>query len=131
MGVCDINQDTARVILLNRNSTISTVMLDSFEPKKADKAEYVLFPNYRDSNYFIVENSHTKAELGKTTYGIGVEMYTQLPNERTAKERKVVDSVFVNRNEAEKFVDIICRGCVTPVTLEDVIYDYISEDVLL
>lgn len=80
--------------------------------------------------YFIVENTHTKAELGKTTYGIGVEMYTQLPNERSEKERKVINSVFVNKSEAEKFIDIICRGCVTPITLEDVIYDYISEEAI-
>lgn len=57
MGICDINQETARVILLNKNRTISTVLLDDFEASKASNAKYVLFPNYRDSNYFIVENS--------------------------------------------------------------------------
>ena len=77
--------------------------------------------------YFIVENSGLRNESGKTTYGIGVEMYTQLPGERTTKERKVIDSVFADKNEAECFVDIICRGCVTPITLEDIIYDYITE----
>lgn len=77
--------------------------------------------------YFIVENPTLKNDFGKTTYGIGVEMYTQLPGERTSKERKVIDSVFADKTEAECFIDIICRGCVTPTTLEDVIYDYITD----
>lgn len=74
MGICDMNQDTARVILLNKNGSISTLLLDDFEPEKAVKAKYVLFPNYRDSNYLIVENSEFLfMKKAKITYGIMID----------------------------------------------------------
>ena len=80
--------------------------------------------------YFTTENPSPGNGFSKTTYGIGVEMYTQLPDERTIKERKVIDSVFIDKFEAEQFLDVLCEGCVTPVTLADVVYDYISDEAI-
>ena len=56
-------------------------------------------------------------------YGVGIAMYTQLPNERTQRERKVIEGIFRTKKEAEAFVDVLCRGLVTPITLEDVVAD--------
>lgn len=74
MSICDINQETARVILFNKNNTISTLLLDDFEPKRTKNAKYVLFPNYRDSNYFIVENSEfLHLKKARISYGMMVD----------------------------------------------------------
>ena len=71
MGVCDMNQETAYVILLNKDSTISTKLLDEYDPSKHSKAKYILFPNYRDSNYFIVQNSEfVRLKSARISYGL-------------------------------------------------------------
>lgn len=71
MGICDMNQDTAYVITLNKDSSISTILLDEFDPSKVESAKYILYPNYRDSNYFIVRNSEfVTLKHAKITYGM-------------------------------------------------------------
>ena len=57
-------------------------------------------------------------------------MYTQLPDSRTVKEKKVIEDVFIDKYEAEQFIDLLCKTSVTPVSLADVIYDYISEEAM-
>ena len=69
--------------------------------------------------YFTCENT-----TQRKAYGIGIDMYIQDHGMRTTKERKVVDNVFFNKRDAEKFLEIICRCFVTPTSLEDVIYDH-------
>jgi len=59
-------------------------------------------------------------------YGVGIAMYTQLPGERTKRERKVMEGIFLTREEAEEFVDVLCRGLVTPITLEDIVSDCVG-----
>ena len=56
-------------------------------------------------------------------YGVGIDMYTQLPGERTIRERKISDGIFRSKREAERFIDMLCKCTVTPSTLEDVIED--------
>ena len=58
-------------------------------------------------------------------YGVGIDMYTQLPNERTLRERKIAEDIFANKREAEFFVNMLCKGTVTPATLNDIIDDYV------
>lgn len=68
--------------------------------------------------YFLTE------QKGKEkSFGIGIDMYTQRYGERTVRERKTVKGIFATKNDAERFIDILCRGCVTPTTLEDIIED--------
>ena len=59
-------------------------------------------------------------------YGVGIAMYTQLPGERTKRERKVMEGIFRSKEEAEEFVDVLCRGMVTPITLEDIVADCVG-----
>ena len=56
-------------------------------------------------------------------YAIGIDMYTQLPGERTVRERKISQAVFAKKRDAELFIDILCKGFVTPATLDDIIED--------
>lgn len=59
-------------------------------------------------------------------YGVGIAMYTQQPGQRTNRERKVMEGIFFTREEAEAFVDVLCRGLVTPITLEDIVADKVG-----
>ncbi len=70
------------------------------------------------------------AEFFRPTYGIGIDMYTQLPGERTLKERKFFESVFADKKDAIKMIDMLSDGCVTPMTLSDVLYDQLSCDAI-
>ncbi len=76
--------------------------------------------------YFTNEKLFCEDDKKRVGYGIGIDMYTQLPGERTLKERKIVEDVFSVKNDAEKFIDLLCRGTVTPSTLEDIIADNVG-----
>lgn len=80
--------------------------------------------------YFTSERKEKAGETEVIRYGIGIDMYTQLPHQRTTKERKVVDGVFKSRRDAQRFIDVLCDGCVTPATLEDIINDNLQQEVI-
>lgn len=73
--------------------------------------------------YFTVEKRKPSGREEIFRYGVGIDMYTQLPGERTLKERKITEDIFATKREAEKFIDMLCRCVVTPVALEDVVAD--------
>lgn len=77
--------------------------------------------------YFTTADKEISDRSETLRYGVGIDMYTQLPNQRTVKERKIAKSIFGNKKDAEKFIDILCEGCVTPATLEDIINDNLQE----
>ena len=76
--------------------------------------------------YFTNEKKILTNEDSVTKYGVGIIMYTQLPNQRTQRESRVVEGIFCTRKEAEDFVDVLCRGLVTPITLEDIVSDKVG-----
>lgn len=76
--------------------------------------------------YFTVGNVQSASEENEHIYGVGIDMYTQLPGQRTLRERKITEGVFKSKRDAEKFIDILCRGIVTPATLDDIIADNIT-----
>ena len=75
--------------------------------------------------YFTHEGKSNSKDRVNIRYGVGIDMYTQLPEERTLRERKIVEDIFSKKSDAEKFIDVLCRGYVTPATLEDIINDNI------
>ncbi len=77
--------------------------------------------------YYVIESKPEKNEFKAKTYGIGIDMYTQHPGQRTLKEKKYIENVFTSEKDAKTMTDILCRGCVTPVTLKDVLYDRLSQ----
>ncbi len=74
--------------------------------------------------YFVEERRHVKAGI---SYAAGIDMYTQMPGERTIMERKVSGAVFKTKKEAECFIDMLSLCSVTPTTLEDVVADYTAD----
>ena len=75
--------------------------------------------------YFINERAVMSDKGEKLRYGVGIDMYTQLPDERTLKERKVSEGIFSSKTDAESFIDLLCRGIVTPTSLDDIIEDMV------
>jgi hypothetical protein len=67
-------------------------------------------------NYFCVD-----------LYGVGIDMYTYLTDNIKVKESKEVKNVFATEEETERMLHILCRGCVTPTTLEEIIEDYVKQ----
>ena len=73
--------------------------------------------------YFITE-SKNKDEIKR--YGVGIDMYTQLPHQRTVKETKCAGEIFSTKKEAQLFINILSEGSVTPTTLLDIVEDNIA-----
>ena len=59
-------------------------------------------------------------------YGVGLTMYTQRLGERTRCEKMSMEGIFTTLNEARRFVDVLWRGLVTPITLEDIVADCVG-----
>ena len=78
--------------------------------------------------YFTQEGRKESEDKENVRYGVGIDMYTQMPEERTLRERKIVEDIFSKKSDAEKFIDVLCRGYVTPATLEDIISDNIISE---
>ena len=77
--------------------------------------------------YFLTKHNTIVNGKGVTTYGVGIDMYTQRPNEQTIRERKTAKSLFRKREEAVLFTDALCKGFVTPTTLSDIVEDKRAE----
>lgn len=75
--------------------------------------------------YFITEVCENESLNGRK-YGVGIDMYTQTPSERTGKERKAVNGIFKTKLEAELFIQVLCKAYVTPISLEDIIEDNVA-----
>ena len=73
--------------------------------------------------YFITESKNESA--GKR-YGVGIDMYTQLPHQRTEKESKSAAGIFKTKGEAQLFIKMLAEGSVTPTTLLDIVEDNIA-----
>ncbi len=65
----------------------------------------------------------TETEVGNgTMYGISITS----ENENGYKESDAVQSITTNRNELEALCRKMCDGFVTPVTLRDIVADYLN-----
>jgi len=74
--------------------------------------------------YYHTNEKKTKTLSGEgKKYGVSITMYTQRTGERTHRERKSMEGIFNTQKEAERFVDVLCNGLVTPITLEDIVAD--------
>ena len=94
------------------------------EPMYIRQAETESIMGDRIILYYFTKETRTKTLFcDELRYGVGIDMYTQLPDHRTLKERKIAEGIFETKRDAENFVDVLCRGVVTPATLEDIIAD--------
>ena len=63
-------------------------------------------------------------------YGVRIVKSCNLPESTYSDEESEIRRVFSNQADAEKFLDILCRCTVTPMNLNDIAEEYISERLL-
>ena len=73
--------------------------------------------------YFIKESENKD---GTKSYGVGIDMYIQLPHQRTEKESKCATGIFKTKGEAQLFINMLSEGSVTPTTLFDIVEDNVA-----
>lgn len=66
--------------------------------------------------YYLTEN--------KNGYGTRVEKYNL---ENKLEESSQINDIFVKSDDAKRFISLISRNLVTPVSLKDVVEDYIVQ----
>lgn len=77
--------------------------------------------------YYHTNEKKIKSSSGESIrYGVSISMYTQRMGERTRCEKKSMEGIFATSNEARRFVDVLWRGLVTPITLEDIVADCVG-----
>ncbi len=77
--------------------------------------------------YYHTNEKKIKNSSGECVrYGVSITMYTQRTGERTRCEKKSMEGIFATMNEARRFVDVLCGGLVTPITLEDIVADCVG-----
>lgn len=79
--------------------------------------------------YYLIPECISSAYCDLMCYGIKVTKTTYFEGGGKTVESKQINNVFYRKEEAERFLDMIIKGSVTPVTLRDVVEDYITESV--
>ena len=74
--------------------------------------------------YYLTEEYLCKRYSKIKKYGILINKLCD-----NSRETKHIRDIFYRLCDAEEFIDILIRNKVTPITLEDVIKDYISQKV--
>ena len=80
--------------------------------------------------YYLIPESISSEYCDLMCYGIKVKKTTYFEGGGKTVESKQINNVFYRKDDAERFLDIIMRGTVTPATLKDVVEDYITESVV-
>ena len=76
-------------------------------------------------SYYICEKNLGK--FSKNRYAVRIVKET-IENGARISEDNTTDFLFLTLDEAKVFIDILIRYDVTPITLEDIVCDYFSEN---
>ena len=79
--------------------------------------------------YYIVSERIGFENCNLMSYGIRVKKTAFYDGGGKSVEMNQINNVFYRKEDAEEFMDIIIRNKVTPVTLRDVVEDYIVESI--
>lgn len=77
--------------------------------------------------YYIIPEDISPDNCTLRSYGIRVVKTERSEGGGSVVESKEINNVFYHRSDAQKFVDLIKRNCVTPMALMDVVEDYIVD----
>lgn len=83
--------------------------------------------NGSELEYYLIPESISSEYCDLMCYGIKVKKTTYFEGGGKTVETKQINNVFYRRADAERFIEIIIKGTVTPVALKDVVEDYIAE----
>ena len=77
--------------------------------------------------YYLISEKISAEYCNLMSYGIKAEKTVLYDGGGKTVETKQINNVFYRRADAEKFLKIILKNKVTPVSLRDVVEDYIIE----
>ena len=78
-------------------------------------------------DYYIIADDISASYCSLETYGVRIVKTVYLEGGGKTVESKQINNIFYKSADIERFMDIIVKNEVTPVTLPDVIDDYIAE----
>ncbi len=79
--------------------------------------------------YYLIPEKISEAYCDLMCYGVKVKKTTYFEGGGKTVETKQINNVFYRKNEAEEFIKLILKNSVTPVTLRDVVEDYITDSI--
>lgn len=79
--------------------------------------------------YYLIPECISSAYCDLMCYGIKIKKTAYFEGGGKTVESKQINNVFYRKEDAERFLNIIIEGSVTPVTLRDVVEDYIVESI--
>ena len=77
-------------------------------------------------NYYLNKEPVSSDSLNPIRYGITIEKAAVFSSGSVKKEEKTINNIFYRRDDAEKFLKILIRGKVTPVTFAEIAEEYVS-----
>ena len=78
-------------------------------------------------DYYMIRESICDDYCNLMRYGAKVVKTTRSPGGGKVIELKQINNIFYREDDADEFIKLIMRNEVTPVTLMDVVEDYIIE----
>lgn len=78
-------------------------------------------------SYYIVTEDISRRHCDLESYGVKVVKTQCSEGGGRIQETKEIDNIFYRKSDAEKFVKLIMDNKVTPMTLHEVVEDYISD----
>lgn len=85
--------------------------------------------NLAKLEYYLIAEKISEEYCDLMSYGVKVKKTTYSDGGGKTVEIKQINNVFYRKDEAEKFIKLILRNSVTPITLRDVVEDYIIESI--
>ncbi len=90
---------------------------------------YINGKNGAELEYYLIPEKISEAYCDLMCYGVKVKKTTYFEGGGKTVETKQINNVFYHKNEAEEFIKLILKNSVTPVTLRDVVEDYITDSI--
>ena len=76
--------------------------------------------------YYIVERSIGEGYCELKSYGIQIKRISMYDGGGKNEESKLINDIFFDRVDAEKFIKMLSDNLVTPASLKDVIDEYVD-----
>ena len=80
-----------------------------------------------EMEYYIISEDISEKYSDLQSYGIKIVKTKCNEVGGKVSESKEIDNIFYRRDDVEKFADILIRNTVTPMSLMDVVEDYIVD----
>lgn len=86
-----------------------------------------LIPYDMTLEYYLNEELLCEEYSDLKRYGITIKKIATYNDGNTLKETKTINNIFYDKKEATDFLDLLLRNSVTPMSLKDIVYEYIAD----